>query len=359
MLMQHTSFKTLVLFFFCMAFSACGSSEALSSGEAEAPERLPDLSSYADTSSRSEAQSDGVQGESDDAFIDSLSSLDSDGQSERVDVLSPMDSGALRDIDASPQAPDDASGPQDAVSTDAAPTDSGLDTEENIHLNDLSEEGNEEVEDTSTPPSDSDDEPQGFLESYGTLETLAGSGLIGGKAVNGWLDSYEGAQALNVELSRPHMTLADAQGRLYIADKDAHAIRRIDLDGTIHTIAGVSQPGNGPDQLTLATEVPLHSPNGIWVQPDGRAYVLDLGNGKIRKLHPDGMMETMIDVGQLGTGRGLWVSEDEDLAWISAGSVLKRWTPDGGVENVASDFVSLGNIARLPSGQVARMVGRR
>ncbi|MDP6946039.1 MAG: hypothetical protein QF464_17960, partial [Myxococcota bacterium] len=218
----------------------------------------------------------------------------------------------------------------------------------------------EEPDDVSSPLDTSPEEQDiesptvlPFLASYGAVETVAGTAYITGKAVNGWGLSFEGGPAVNAELSRPHMTQADAQGRLFIADKDAHAIRRVDPDGTIHTVAGTNEAGDGPDTPTVATEVALHSPNGIWVRWDGTVYVLDLENEKIRRLGPDGLLETFFETGSLGTGRGLWVAEDEQLAWISAGTEIKRWTPETGIEVVATGFVSLGNIAVKSNGQVA------
>jgi len=49
-------------------------------------------------------------------------------------------------------------------------------------------------------------------------------------------------------------------------------------DGIIETVAGTSQPGDGPDDPTPATEVALNQPNGLWVRGTGVVYVLDTGN---------------------------------------------------------------------------------
>lgn len=201
---------------------------------------------------------------------------------------------------------------------------------------------------------DSDPRPdwERVSERYGLLSTVAGTGTIDGKGVNGWDDSYEGGDALDAELSRPHMTLADAAGNLYIADKDAHAIRKIDLDGVITTIAGTSESGDDGDEAGPGNERSLSSPNGIWVQPDGTVYIHDMDNDKIRKLDTDGEMTTLFETPDSGTGRGLWVAEDESLAYVSCGNVLRKWTPDGGVESYATGFVSLGNLVIDPDGLV-------
>jgi sugar lactone lactonase YvrE len=186
--------------------------------------------------------------------------------------------------------------------------------------------------------------------SYGTLVTLAGKGDIPTKAHNGWDDAYEGGDALDAELSRPHMTLTDDDGNLYIADKDAHAIRRVDTAGVITTLVGTGVPGDDGDTPRPGVGAQLSSPNGLWVHGDGTLFIHDMGNNKIRRLDADGTLTTLFETPSSGTGRGLWVSQDEALAYVSCGSVLRSWTPDGGVETAASGFSSLGNMAFDPDG---------
>jgi len=192
-----------------------------------------------------------------------------------------------------------------------------------------------------------------IFAGFGLLETVAGTGVIPDKGYNAWDPSFEGGLAVDAELSRPHMAQMDDAGRLYIADKDAHAIRRVEVDGTIHTVAGTSASGDSGDGPAAADTMQLASPNGLWVRGDGTYYILDLGNEKIRKVTPDGTMTTFIDVPGLQLGRGLWVSEDEDLAYISSGNAIKEWTPSGGVRNYATGFSNLGNLALSPDGWLA------
>ena len=44
---------------------------------------------------------------------------------------------------------------------------------------------------------------------------------------------------------------------------------------------------------TIATNVAMNQPNGLWVRGDGTVYVLDTGNGKVRRLDTNGMMTTL------------------------------------------------------------------
>ncbi len=210
----------------------------------------------------------------------------------------------------------------------------------------------EEVEDTSPVLPDLEPWEQVF-EDFGLLETVAGTGQIPTKAFSGWDPAFEGGSALEAELSRPHMAQTDDAGNLYIADKDAHAIRMVDLEGMIHTVAGTSEAGDSGDGPGPADTMQLASPNGMWVRGDGTFYILDMDNDKIRKVDLSGTMTTLIDVPGLQLGRGLWVSDDEDLAYISSGNVIYRWTPDDGVSTYATGFSGLGNLAMSPEGWLA------
>jgi len=126
--------------------------------------------------------------------------------------------------------------------------------------------------------------------------------------------------------------MADRAGNYYIADKDAHGIRKIRRDGTIITVAGINSPGDGVDTLSPATQVALREPNGLWTRGDGTVFILDTGNGKVRRLDTNQMLQTLFVVpGGTIVGRGLWVSDDETLAYLCSGNVVKRWTPSGGV----------------------------
>jgi DNA-binding beta-propeller fold protein YncE len=190
-----------------------------------------------------------------------------------------------------------------------------------------------------------------LVQSYNLLTTIAGAG--GQQDVNGWRPEYEGGPAADAVLSSPHITLADRAGNLYIADKDAHGIRQVRPDGTILTVAGTSVAGDGPDEPTPATEVALNGPNGLWVQPDGTLFILDLGNGKVRRRDLNGELSTLFAVpGGIIVGRGLWVSDDETLAYVSSLNTVKKWTPSEGVSDLAAGFAELGNLTVDAEGRV-------
>ena len=195
---------------------------------------------------------------------------------------------------------------------------------------------------------------QGFTNltrAFGKLSNIAGAGGI--QDANNWRPEFEGAFATEVLLSGPHMSMGDRTGDIYIADKDSHGIRKIRLDGRIVTVAGINAPDNGADTPMAGTACGLFEPNGLWVRSDGTVFILDTGNGKVRRLDTNGTIRTLFTVpGGIIVGRGLWVSDDETLAYLCSLTTVKRWTAAGGVTDFAAGFAELGNLAIDPAGRL-------
>lgn len=190
-----------------------------------------------------------------------------------------------------------------------------------------------------------------FSNSFDIITTIAGRGGIDDKGYNGWSSDYENALATEAELSRPHMAMADMAGNIYIADKDAHAIRKVDLKGNITTVAGTNIAGDNGDGI--AEDCQLSSPNGIWVNRKGEFYILDLGNNKIRKVDTEGYMSTIIhDTLGISFGRGLWLCATEDTIWYSSNTEIRQWTLSSGITTLASAFIGLGNISQDINGNI-------
>ena len=191
-----------------------------------------------------------------------------------------------------------------------------------------------------------------LVESYDLLTTIAGAGGATDDS-NKWQPEFENGPATNALLSGPHIAMADMAGNIFIADKNAHAIRKLRPDGILVTVAGTNGPGNAPDERTTGTEAGLSGPNGLWVRGDGTVYILDLDNGKVRVLDTNGLMRTLFSVpGGIIAGRGLWVSDDESLVFFSSLTAVKKWTPSEAVSVYSTGFIELGNLVVDPTGHV-------
>jgi len=210
------------------------------------------------------------------------------------------------------------------------------------------------VQGVDVPPT-----PQGFtnlVRAYGMLETIAGNGFGRLDTVSYWSPAYEGWSATSAALSRPHIAMADRAGNIYIADKNSHSVLRVAPDGTIHTHAGTHTGGFNGDVPAPATTLQLNFPNGLWVRQDGTVYVLDTDNGRVRRVSTTGTMSTLFlataDGSALNTGRGLWVRDDEALAYFCAGTKLRSWTKADGLHTLASGFIDLGTLFVEAGGDV-------
>jgi len=107
-----------------------------------------------------------------------------------------------------------------------------------------------------------------------TLHHLAGTGEQG--------YSGDGGPARLARLAGPK-GLALSGRRLYLADTENHAIRRIDLDrGTIFTVLGTGARGDGPEPDPLQCR--LSRPHGLYADTSGTLYVTDSEAHRIRVL---------------------------------------------------------------------------
>jgi DNA-binding beta-propeller fold protein YncE len=123
------------------------------------------------------------------------------------------------------------------------------------------------------------------------VTTLAGNGTAG--FANGLGDKAQFNQPYNVK--------SDANGRLYVPDQNNHAIRRVDPDGTVSTVAGNGQSGFADGKLS---EARFNNPTGLIVAADGTIYVADRNNHRIRAISPAGETTTVAGVGAAGQQDG-------------------------------------------------------
>src|ERR1035437_2998359 len=117
------------------------------------------------------------------------------------------------------------------------------------------------------------------------VETVAGSSRIG-----------DGGPALAAQFSNIKGIAIDRLGNLYLSDTDNHRVRKVS-GGTVTTIAGTGVAGFSGDGKS-AVNAQLNFPYGLALDSAGNVYVADLGNQRVRRISPDGVITTVA-----GTGR--------------------------------------------------------
>jgi len=111
-----------------------------------------------------------------------------------------------------------------------------------------------------------------------TITTVAGSGEAG------W--SGDGGSALTARLNNPRDLAFGAEGRLYVADTDNHAIRVVDLTaGTIDTVLGTGVVGTGSEGQAPRSFA-LNKPWGIAFDARGRLRIADTENHRVLRMQP-------------------------------------------------------------------------
>ncbi|MBM4391431.1 MAG: hypothetical protein FJ090_09945 [Deltaproteobacteria bacterium] len=119
---------------------------------------------------------------------------------------------------------------------------------------------------------------EGCAPQAGTLCTFAGKD---GLAALG----QEEVSATESYLYSPQDVLAAADGRLYLLDWNNHRVRCVEADGTIRTVAGTGLLGDGPEgDARLAS---FNHPTGLAWDLDGTILVAAWHNSRVERLDPE------------------------------------------------------------------------
>jgi sugar lactone lactonase YvrE len=129
------------------------------------------------------------------------------------------------------------------------------------------------------------------------LETGAQT-LIAGSLGSGY--SGDGRPAGDAQLTGPRGLAVDAAGNLFIADSGNHVVRKIAVDGTITTVAGIGIRGFSGDGES-ASRARLNTPTAVAVDSKGNLFIADTLNHRIRKVNRAGIIVTVAGSGAVST----------------------------------------------------------
>lgn len=186
--------------------------------------------------------------------------------------------------------------------------------------------------------------------------------------------SGDGGPAVLAEINYPRGLVFDSSGNLLFADAYNHRIRRLTPSGIITTVAGTGEGGfNGDGRAGTAAR--LYFPWDLALDAQGNLYIADWGNNRVRRLTPSGTLDTVGDgsypvIGwpptlevPIETPGGVAVSPDGGIYVSSTNAhTVYRIEPDGALRHVAGQsypgdiaFDRAGNLYIVSQGQVRRV----
>lgn len=155
------------------------------------------------------------------------------------------------------------------------------------------------------------------IRSTGVIVTIAGTGTAGFSGDDG--------PAIRANLSSPRGVAVDRDGNVYIADSSNNRVRKVDTSGIITTIAGTGVVGASPDG-TIATEARINTPVGILFDLAGNLLIGHGGSGRVQRiLAENGTVESIAGRNAIGFSGDGGAANDALLNFPSQLAI----TPDG------------------------------
>ena len=150
----------------------------------------------------------------------------------------------------------------------------------------------------------------------GTVNAITPDGevvqLAGGRLES---EPVDPALATHIRLERPRGLAVDqGTGTVYVAESGGHRVRRINPDGAIETVAGTGQPG-WPVEGALATETALDEPWALVFDGEGRLLIADRAGQRLVRVETDGTLWTVAGTGIEGYGGDSGPATEARLAY--------------------------------------------
>ena len=138
--------------------------------------------------------------------------------------------------------------------------------------------------------------------SVGLIVKFTTNGVA--KIVAGGGTNYygNGIKATNAVLDNPTAVKTDAFGNLFIVERQAYRVRKVDTNGVITLIAGF-RGNSGPNYAGYdgdggpATNATLSYPNGLAISANGNIFIADSQNQCIRMVDTNGIITTVVGNG--------------------------------------------------------------
>lgn len=112
----------------------------------------------------------------------------------------------------------------------------------------------------------------------------------------------DGAKATEQPLVDPRAHAVDADGNLWVLERGGHALRVVNKEGVIRTVAGTGKAGAGSGK---ALEAAMNGPKHLCIDKDGSVLIADTENHRVVRFSPkDNTLAVVAGTGKKGTGLG-------------------------------------------------------
>jgi len=181
-----------------------------------------------------------------------------------------------------------------------------------------------------------------MVDTKGMIHTFAGNGNNANRG--------DGGPAISASLNTPTAIVFDAKGDLLIADTGNNEIRMVSLSGIMSKVAGTGNAAFDGYNGTAATAA-FSGPTGVAVDQSGNIYVSDTGNQLVRMISTAGITSVIAGFasqkGAFGDGRQAATAEVNNpgsLVFDTAGNLyiadigndrVRRIAPNGVISNYA------------------------
>ena len=184
----------------------------------------------------------------------------------------------------------------------------------------------------------------------GIITTVAGDG--------GFFFMGDNGPAYRASVAAPTGVALDSKGNLYIADRNNNRVRVVDRMGMIRTVVGTGQQDYNGDS-EVARETNLYLPFGLTVDSNDNLLVIDRSHYRIRRIDPkSGQVETVAGNGvklfagdggpatgaTLSFPHGMSVDKKDNLIFSDKGHFrIRKITPDGIINTIGGNGLR-GNV---------------
>lgn len=190
-----------------------------------------------------------------------------------------------------------------------------------------------------------------------TIRKITPAGMVTTIAGRPGIAGVENGTTATATFRSPEGIVLDAAGNLFVADTEAHIIRRITPSGEVTTFAGSGKAGEADGS---AREAWFYRPAGLTIDRNGMLIVSDRGGQAIRKVSPSGVVTTLVGSGPYFASQWFWnlaavvADPGGDIYAVDSYSVKKVDPVTGVVTAVVPDgqfpFAFARGITRLPDG---------